>query len=94
MKARDRRVHQPNLGIRTYDQRSYRWIKRCVKGQEAERAQAVVGDNLRLRVELPGEVGLMRVAEGNELRAENEDTDDARNRLCVTANQCPNTTSP
>jgi len=65
-----------------------------MKGQKAERAQAVVGDNLRLRVEMPGKIALMRVAKGNELRAQKQDGNDARNRLCVSANQCPDIISP
>ncbi len=65
-----------------------------MKGQVAQRAQAVVSDDLGLRIELPGGVALMKMGERKQLGRENQDRPDKRNRLCAAANPRPNSSSP
>jgi hypothetical protein len=50
-----------------------------MKDQVAERAQAVVSDDLGSCIELPGGVALVKVGDCKELSAENEDGADQRN---------------
>ena len=72
MKACDRRICQPNLGIGTCNRGRCRRTERRVKGQVAQRAQPVVGDELGLRIELPDGVALMKMSKRKELSGENQ----------------------
>jgi hypothetical protein len=45
-----------------------------VKGQRAQRAQAVVGNDLALRMELASGIYLMRVGKGKELSGKDQDS--------------------
>jgi hypothetical protein len=92
--ACDRGICQPNLGTRTCDRGRCRRIERRVKGQVAQRAQAVVSDDLCLRIELPGGIALMEMGEGQDLGGDNQGGADERNRLCAAANQRPNSSPP
>jgi hypothetical protein len=73
------RIRLPDLGIGMSDRRGGRRINRRVKGQDAKRAQAVVGDELGLRIELSSGITLMDVSECEELGAENQDSAELRN---------------
>ena len=65
-----------------------------MKGQQTERTEAVVSDDLGLRVELAGGIALMEMSEGEELGGENDGGRDERNRFCAAGNQRPNTRAP
>src|SRR6185437_1133847 len=94
VKAVNGGIDQPGLVKGTSDRGRGGRIERRVKGQQTERAEAVVGDDLGLRVELAGRIALMEMGDCEELGGENEGGRDERNRLCAAANQPPNTHPP
>ena len=65
-----------------------------MKGQVAQRAQPVVGDELGLRIALPDGFALMKMSKRKELSGENQGGAGKRNRLCAAANPRPNASSP
>ena len=50
-----------------------------MKGENAERAEAIVGDDLGLRIELASRVALMKMGQSEELGGENQDGAEERN---------------
>jgi len=93
VKAGDGGNDLPNRGVGTYEGGLRRGIERRVKDQVAERAQAVVSDDLGWCIELPGNVALMKMRDRNELGGENEDDAEERNRFCATSDR-PRDSSP
>lgn len=79
MKPSNRGLHQPNLGVGTSDCRRRCRIYRRMKREDAKCAQAVVGDDLVLRVELTGCIALMEVGESENLGGENQGGAEERN---------------
>lgn len=79
------------MGMR--DRRRRCRIYRRMKGENAERAKTVVGSNLGLRIELSNRVTLMEMAEGKELRYENQNGGEERNRPCAAPDQYSNFSS-
>jgi hypothetical protein len=74
--------------------REYRsWVERGMKGQDTQRAKAVLGGDETLRIELPSRISLMEVAEREELGSENQDRAEERNRSGTPSNQ-PSTPLP
>ena len=94
MEARENGIKQPRLVEGTSDGGSGGRIERRVKGQQTERAEPVVGDDLGLRVELAGRIALMVMGEGEKLGGEDEGGGGERNRFCAAANQPSETRAP
>jgi hypothetical protein len=86
VKPRNRDAREAKLGVGTFDGRSWRRIQRRMKGENAEGAEAVIDRDLRLRIELPGRVTLVKMAKGKELSGQNQDAAKARNRLYAAPN--------
>jgi hypothetical protein len=76
-------IDQPTLGVRTLERGGCGRIERRVKGENAKRAEAVVGDDLGLRIELAGRIALMKMGQGEKLGGENQDGAEERNRCCA-----------
>jgi hypothetical protein len=94
MRPGDRYVPQPDLGIGTFDRRRRCRTYRRVKREDAKRTQAVVRDDLVLRIDLASGIALVKVGEGEELSGENKEGAQQRNRLCAPSNDPPGISPP
>ena len=94
MNARDRGIHIANFDMWARWRGRRSGIERRMKGENTERAEHVVGDDLGLRVELASRVGPMEMGEGKELGSENQDGAEERNRFCATSNRPADSSPP
>ena len=94
MRPGDRRFPRPHLGIRTFDRRRCCRTYRRMKCEDAECAQAVVSDDLVLRIDLASGIALMKVGEAKELSGENKEGAQQRNRRCAPSNRPPGSSPP
>ena len=60
-----------------------------MKCQDAECAEAVVGGDLGLRVDLAVRIALMKMGDGEELGGENQNGAEERNRACAFSDRRP-----
>lgn len=65
-------VDSARVDSRTLDVLIGRGIERQMKGEITERTQTIVREDLSLRVKAPNRVGLMEMADGEQLGAKDE----------------------
>jgi len=87
-------LYQPNLGIGACDRRRGSRIHRRMKCEDAKCAQAVVVDDLVLRIELTSWIALMEMGESEDLGGENQCGAEERNRFCAPSNRRGGFSSP